>query len=87
MQRMIIAAAGVLLAATAQAGGDLTDERLLAADGADWPRKSGNARAHKNATYSRQYFNMLFLDGSARPVSVKEGWNAIRNPGFDTTAP
>ena len=48
MQRTIIAlAAGVLLATTCRAGGNITDERMLAEamQGGNWLRKSGNARA------------------------------------------
>jgi general secretion pathway protein G len=36
----------------------------------------------KDQTYtSVKGFNMLFCDGHAAPVSVKEAWNAIHNPG------
>lgn len=44
---IIVAAAGVLLVATCHAGGDVSDERMLAEaiQGGNWLRKSGNARA------------------------------------------
>jgi prepilin-type N-terminal cleavage/methylation domain-containing protein/prepilin-type processing-associated H-X9-DG protein len=35
----------------------------------------------KVQTYSTQGLNMLFCDGHASSVSVKEAWNAIHNPG------
>ena len=33
-----------------------------------------------------QSMNMLFCDGHAAPVSVKEAWNAIHNPGTNMAA-
>jgi prepilin-type N-terminal cleavage/methylation domain-containing protein/prepilin-type processing-associated H-X9-DG protein len=35
----------------------------------------------KAQTYSSASMNMLFCDGHAAAVSVKEAWNAIHNPG------
>jgi prepilin-type N-terminal cleavage/methylation domain-containing protein/prepilin-type processing-associated H-X9-DG protein len=44
------------------------------------------ARATKRDTWNRRYMNALFCDGHAAPVSVKEAWQAIVNPG-GTNAP
>jgi prepilin-type N-terminal cleavage/methylation domain-containing protein/prepilin-type processing-associated H-X9-DG protein len=41
----------------------------------------------KHQTAHNRYMNMLFCDGHASPVSVKEAWNAIHNPGQDLTTP
>jgi prepilin-type N-terminal cleavage/methylation domain-containing protein/prepilin-type processing-associated H-X9-DG protein len=35
----------------------------------------------KEQSYTTQGMNMLFCDGHASAVSVKEAWNAIHNPG------
>jgi prepilin-type N-terminal cleavage/methylation domain-containing protein/prepilin-type processing-associated H-X9-DG protein len=40
----------------------------------------------KAQTYSSAGMNMLFCDGHAAPVSVKEAWNAIHNPGTNMAA-
>jgi prepilin-type N-terminal cleavage/methylation domain-containing protein/prepilin-type processing-associated H-X9-DG protein len=37
--------------------------------------------ATKKSTYNNPYMNALFCDGHAGPVSVKEAWQAICNPG------
>jgi prepilin-type N-terminal cleavage/methylation domain-containing protein/prepilin-type processing-associated H-X9-DG protein len=41
-----------------------------------------------NATHLEQYnspgLNVLFCDGHAATVSVRQAWNAVRNPGQDT---
>ena len=41
----------------------------------------------KQMSANNRYMNMLFCDGHATPVSVKEAWNAIHNPGEDKTTP
>jgi len=35
----------------------------------------------KEQSYGNPGFNMLFCDGHASPVSVRDAWNAINNPG------
>jgi prepilin-type N-terminal cleavage/methylation domain-containing protein/prepilin-type processing-associated H-X9-DG protein len=42
--------------------------------------KPGTTKAQ---SYTAKGINMLFCDGHASPVSVKEAWNAIHNPGED----
>jgi prepilin-type N-terminal cleavage/methylation domain-containing protein/prepilin-type processing-associated H-X9-DG protein len=37
----------------------------------------------QQATYNNAYMNALFCDGHAAPVSVKQAWQAICNPGGD----
>jgi prepilin-type N-terminal cleavage/methylation domain-containing protein/prepilin-type processing-associated H-X9-DG protein len=37
--------------------------------------------ATKQATWNRPYMNALFCDGHAQPVSVRQAWQAIVNPG------
>jgi prepilin-type N-terminal cleavage/methylation domain-containing protein/prepilin-type processing-associated H-X9-DG protein len=37
--------------------------------------------ATKQQTYNRRLMNALFCDGHAQPVSVREAWQAICNPG------
>ncbi len=51
-----------------------------------------DARRHAkpNTTKKESYgsvrgMNMLFADGHAQPVNVREAWNAIHNPGQDRT--
>ena len=45
-------------------------------------RRHAKPGTKKKASYaSVKGFNMLFADGHAAPVSVKEAWNAIHNPG------
>ena len=39
----------------------------------------------KRQAWNQKGLNMLFCDGHAEPVSVKEAWNAIVNPGADGT--
>jgi general secretion pathway protein G len=41
--------------------------------------------ATKLETYNSKGLNMLFCDGHAGSVSVREAWNAIHNPGSDRT--
>jgi prepilin-type N-terminal cleavage/methylation domain-containing protein/prepilin-type processing-associated H-X9-DG protein len=42
----------------------------------------------KRVTYDSKFTNMLFCDGHSAPVSVREAWNAIHNPGSgDMTVP
>jgi prepilin-type N-terminal cleavage/methylation domain-containing protein/prepilin-type processing-associated H-X9-DG protein len=43
--------------------------------------------ATKAQAWSQKGMNMLFCDGHAEPVSVKDAWNAIHNPGNDQTTP
>jgi prepilin-type processing-associated H-X9-DG protein len=38
----------------------------------------------KMQSYTNPYMNGLFCDGHAQPISVKECWNAIANPGENT---
>jgi prepilin-type N-terminal cleavage/methylation domain-containing protein/prepilin-type processing-associated H-X9-DG protein len=40
----------------------------------------------KRFTVDQRGINMLFCDGHAAPVSLREAYNAIRNPGVNTTA-
>jgi prepilin-type processing-associated H-X9-DG protein len=49
--------------------------------------RHGSPKATKFQTYTKPSLNMLFCDGHASPVSVKEAWNAIHNPGDDKTGP
>jgi prepilin-type processing-associated H-X9-DG protein len=37
----------------------------------------------KKQSYNQKGINMLFCDGHAAPVSVREAWNAIHNPGSE----
>jgi prepilin-type N-terminal cleavage/methylation domain-containing protein/prepilin-type processing-associated H-X9-DG protein len=37
--------------------------------------------------YTTPYTNMLFCDGHVMAVTVREAWNAIRNPGQDKAGP
>jgi prepilin-type N-terminal cleavage/methylation domain-containing protein/prepilin-type processing-associated H-X9-DG protein len=37
----------------------------------------------KQQAYNAKGINMLFCDGHALPVSAREAWNAIHNPGAD----
>jgi prepilin-type N-terminal cleavage/methylation domain-containing protein/prepilin-type processing-associated H-X9-DG protein len=41
----------------------------------------------KAGAWNQKGLNMLFCDGHAEPVSVKDAWNAIHNPGIDMTTP
>jgi prepilin-type N-terminal cleavage/methylation domain-containing protein/prepilin-type processing-associated H-X9-DG protein len=41
----------------------------------------------KAQTWNQKGLNMLFCDGHAEPLSVKDAWNAIHNPGSDQTTP
>jgi prepilin-type processing-associated H-X9-DG protein len=41
----------------------------------------------KRETYTRPTINMLYCDGHAETVSVREAWNAINNPGQDLAGP
>jgi prepilin-type N-terminal cleavage/methylation domain-containing protein/prepilin-type processing-associated H-X9-DG protein len=56
-------------------------------DGARHGPPNSGSQSNRRRPYRERWLNMLFVDGSARPVSVKEAWNAIRNPGMDTTVP
>ena len=46
-------------------------------------RRHMKPTASKLQSYNEKGFNMLFCDGHASPVSVKDAWNAIHNPGSD----
>jgi prepilin-type processing-associated H-X9-DG protein len=47
-------------------------------------RRHVGPKVTKQQSYSSvKGFNMLFCDGHASPVSVREAWNAIHNPGMD----
>jgi prepilin-type N-terminal cleavage/methylation domain-containing protein/prepilin-type processing-associated H-X9-DG protein len=41
----------------------------------------------KNEAINRPSINVLFADGHCATVSVRDAWNAIRNPGQNTTLP
>lgn len=45
--------------------------------------RHGPPRVTKKQSYNNRYTNILFCDGSARPASVKEAWNAVHNPGYE----
>jgi prepilin-type processing-associated H-X9-DG protein len=45
--------------------------------------RHAKAGVAKVTTYNSKFTNMLFCDGHAMSVSVKEAWNAIHNPGSD----
>lgn len=42
--------------------------------------RHGKANVTQKQSYNERYMNMLFCDGHAVPVSVREGWQAIANP-------
>ena len=46
-------------------------------------RRHMKPTATKLQTYNEKGLNMLFCDGHAASVSVKDAWNAIHNPGSD----
>jgi prepilin-type processing-associated H-X9-DG protein len=50
-------------------------------------RRHGRDDVSKAQSYRQPLMNMLFCDGHAAPVSVKEAWNAIHNPGKDLAVP
>jgi prepilin-type N-terminal cleavage/methylation domain-containing protein/prepilin-type processing-associated H-X9-DG protein len=59
---------------------------------ADASRFSVDARHIKpgvprNEAINRPSINVLFADGHCATVSVRDAWNAIRNPGQNTTLP
>ena len=49
--------------------------------------RHGGPEVTKEKSYRSRYMNMLFCDGHVATVSVREAWNAIKNPGVDTAAP
>jgi prepilin-type N-terminal cleavage/methylation domain-containing protein/prepilin-type processing-associated H-X9-DG protein len=49
----------------------------------DARRHASNKVSKQQAYGSVKGFNMLFCDGHATAVSVKDAWNAIHNPGSD----
>jgi prepilin-type processing-associated H-X9-DG protein len=44
-------------------------------------RRHGPAEANRRKQYDSKYMNMLFIDGHATSVSVREAYNATRFPG------
>jgi len=53
----------------------------------DGRRHAGTKTTKQQAFTSTKGVNMLFCDGHAASVTVKEAWNAIHNPGQDKTTP
>ena len=49
--------------------------------------RHGPPSATKQQTFDKPCLNMLFFDGHAQAVSVRQAWNAIHSPGADTTTP
>jgi prepilin-type N-terminal cleavage/methylation domain-containing protein/prepilin-type processing-associated H-X9-DG protein len=49
--------------------------------------RHGAPNTTKKQSYNKPCLNMLFCDGHAQPVSVKQAWNAIHNPGEDKAGP
>jgi prepilin-type N-terminal cleavage/methylation domain-containing protein/prepilin-type processing-associated H-X9-DG protein len=49
--------------------------------------RHGRTAVTKGETYRNRLMNMLFCDGHARTVSVREAYDAIVNPGEARTAP
>jgi prepilin-type N-terminal cleavage/methylation domain-containing protein/prepilin-type processing-associated H-X9-DG protein len=49
--------------------------------------RHGAPNTTKTQSYNKPCLNMLFCDGHASPVSVKQAWNAIHNPGEDKAGP
>ena len=47
--------------------------------------RHGKRGITKNQSYDNPAMNMLFCDGHAKTVTVKDAWNAIHNPGRDGT--
>jgi prepilin-type processing-associated H-X9-DG protein len=45
--------------------------------------RHGKPQVSMQETYNKQLMNALFCDGHAAPVSVKQAWQAICNPGGD----
>ena len=45
--------------------------------------RHGKKGITKKESYTRPALNVLFCDGHAETVSVKEAWNSIHNPGQD----
>lgn len=48
-------------------------------------KRHGKAKTTKEQTWNGRFANMLFCDGHAAPVNVREAYNAIRNPGSNST--
>ena len=49
--------------------------------------RHGRTGMTKKKTYDQPAMNALFCDGHAATISVKQAWNAIKNPGQDTAGP
>jgi prepilin-type N-terminal cleavage/methylation domain-containing protein/prepilin-type processing-associated H-X9-DG protein len=49
--------------------------------------RHGKAGLSKQQSYNGKYTNVLFCDGHAEPVSVREAWNAMVTPGEDVALP
>jgi prepilin-type N-terminal cleavage/methylation domain-containing protein/prepilin-type processing-associated H-X9-DG protein len=43
--------------------------------------RHGKPGVTRQQTYNNRYMNALFVDGHAQPISVREAWQAICNPG------
>lgn len=48
-------------------------------------RRHGKVSIKKEQTWNGRYGNMLFCDGHAATVNVREAYNAVRNPGSNST--
>jgi prepilin-type N-terminal cleavage/methylation domain-containing protein/prepilin-type processing-associated H-X9-DG protein len=46
--------------------------------------RHGRQGLTKKKSYDQPAMNALFCDGHAQTVSVRQAWNAIKNPGVDT---
>lgn len=49
--------------------------------------RHGKKGITKMESYKRPALNVLYCDGHAETVSVREAWNAIHNPGLDLAGP
>jgi prepilin-type N-terminal cleavage/methylation domain-containing protein/prepilin-type processing-associated H-X9-DG protein len=49
--------------------------------------RHGPAGVSKQRTLDARYMNMLYCDGHAGNVSVREAWNAMHNPGYTKDGP
>jgi prepilin-type processing-associated H-X9-DG protein len=49
--------------------------------------RHGKKGITKMESYTRPTLNVLFCDGHAETVSVRQAWNAVHNPGLDLAGP
>ena len=49
--------------------------------------RHGRKGITKMESYNRPALNVLFCDGHAETVSVRQAWNAIHNPGLELAGP